>query len=232
MENQVFNSIINASRIDVVDNHKYLCELIEILDKNINEEVDRKIVPINLEINQFQNQFREIHNDNTSELIRDLIISSIEDVKASYNSWGNIIWSSLFLSIYGNFESRINRICLIIMGNDNIELSPKDLRGSGLTRARNYLCKVAKYKFSISDDKWKLSEIYNKIRNIIIHNEGRLVKLNEKYKDIDLYKFINSHPHLIIDKLDRITITRDFVLETEFLWHNIYLTICDDLVGL
>lgn len=40
MENKSFNSLINVSRIEEVENHKYLCELIDVLDKNIIKEIN------------------------------------------------------------------------------------------------------------------------------------------------------------------------------------------------
>jgi hypothetical protein len=177
-----------------------------------------------------EKKFKSSSEDITSDLLRRIVINSIEGVKAKYISWKNILWGSLFLSIYSNYESKLNQICLIIMQMDNLELSPKDLKDSGLTRTRKYLQKVAKYDLSISDESWLSSEKYNLIRNILTHNEGKLEKSNHKYKD--LHKFIISNKNLSVDKLDRIIITKNFVLEVEQYFYNIYLTICDELVGL
>lgn len=232
MEKKFFNSLINVLRIEEVESYKYLRELIEVLDKKISKEITLNIYSKDFTINELEKQCKSSVEDKTSKLLQTIMVNSLKGVKTAYISWKNIIWSSLFLSIYGNFESKLNQICLIIMEKDKIELSPRDLKDSGLTRARTYLFKVAKYKFPIPDDKWQLSEKYNKVRNILTHNEGILEKHNHKYKDSDLHNFIKSHPHLKIDKLDKLVITKNFVLETEKLFYNIYLTICDELVGL
>lgn len=232
MEKGFFNSLINTLRIEEVESHKYLCELIEVLDKKIDKEISLNIYSKDFEINELEKQFTFSPEDKTSNLLQRIVINSLKGVKTAYISWKNIIWSALFLSIYSNFESKLNQICLIIMEKDKLELSPKDLKDSGLTRARKYLNKVAKYKFSISDDKWLLAEKYNKVRNILTHNEGKLEKVNHKYKDSALHNFVKSHQHLKIDQFNRIVITKNFVLETERNFYNIYLTICDELVGL
>lgn len=232
MEKGFFKSLINSLRIEEVEGHKYLCELIEVLDKKINKEINLNIYSKNFEIEELEKQKKSSSDDKTSDLLYRIVINSLKGVKTAYISWKNILWSALFLSIYSNYESKLNQICLIIMEMDNLELSPKDLKDSGLTRTRKYLHKVAKYNFSITDEKWLLSEKYNKIRNIITHNEGKLEKSKSKYKDIELHNFIISHEDLSIDKLDRIIMTKNFVLETERYFYNIYLIICDELVGL
>jgi len=232
MEKGFFKSLIDSLRIEEVENNKHLCELIEVLDKKINKEINLNIYSKNFEIEELEKQLTSSSEDKTSDLLHRIVINSLKGVKTAYISWKNILWSSLFLSIYSNYESKLNQICLIIMEMDNLELSPKDLKDSGLTRTRKYLHKVAKYNFSITDEKWLLSEKYNKIRNILTHNEGKLEKSNHKYKDNDLHNFINSHEYLSVDKLDRIIMTKNFVLETERYFYNIYLTICDELVGL
>lgn len=188
---------MNALEIEEVENHRYLCKLIDTLDKNIGKEIDIKIY-------------------------------SNKGVSATHISWENIIWSSLFLSIYSSFESKLNQICLIVMEKDKIELSPKDLRDSGLTRARKYLYNVAKYKLPIPENKWKLSEKYNKVRNTLAHNEGRLDKHDNK-KDKDFHNFIKSNSNLKIDNFNKLVITKNFVLEVENFFNDVYLTICKEL---
>jgi hypothetical protein len=176
MEKGFFYSLINSLRIEEVDNHKYLCDLIEVLDIKISEEINLNVCSKNFEKEELEKKFKSSSEDITSDLLRRIVINSIEGVKAKYISWKNILWGSLFLSIYSNYESKLNQICLIIMQMDNLELSPKDLKDSGLTRTRKYLQKVAKYDFSISDESWLSSEKYNLIRNILTHNEGKLEK--------------------------------------------------------
>jgi hypothetical protein len=211
--------IITDLRSKEEGKYYHLLDLIEIIDNNITKEINNKIQ--DSEINK--QQIRAINNEKYSELKQKIIFNIIDDEKEIYINWKNIIWSSLFLSIYGNFESKINQICLFIKDKDKIELSLEDLRGSGLIRAKKYLYQVAKYNFPITEDNWQCSEKYNKIRNILAHNEGRF----DKNKDKELCDFIKSKK--IFDK-DKIVITKDFTLETGNLFYNIYLALLNELV--
>ena len=228
MNKKNFDSIINALRSDEVQSFKYFSELIDVIETNITKEINIKIEPINLEFKKIEDQLPKIEDD--PKLIQEIIKYIIEEEKDSYILWENVIWSSLFLSIYGNFESKINQICLIIKRKDNIALSPNDLKGTGLARSRMYLKKVASYSFSIKNEAWVLTEKHNNIRNIIIHNEGVLEKSNHNYTKI--YNFIKDNDHLTIDKKNRIILNKNFVKEAKLLFYNTYLTICDELVGL
>src|SRR5947208_3490271 len=52
-------------------------------------------------------------------------------------------WYAQLLIAYGYFEKLINDVCQEIKLERGISLSLKDLQGHGITRARNYLVKVA-----------------------------------------------------------------------------------------
>ena len=54
-----------------------------------------------------------------------------------------IQWYSEFLVVYSTFEHLMNKLCQIVQGRSGFDLSFKDLSGQGITRARNYLVKVA-----------------------------------------------------------------------------------------
>jgi len=57
----------------------------------------------------------------------------------------------------------------------HLELSPSDLRDSGIERARTYLKKVASVQFH-ETELWQDITTLQHIRNLIVHNEGEFRK--------------------------------------------------------
>ena len=99
--------------------------------------------------------------------------------------------SSFFVSIYSYLEARLNNEFRDSQqDNTQIKISLDDIHGAGINRAKTYLVKVLDTSFPFDDDSnWEQIQWLNKIRNCIVHAEG-------KVKDKDLKKYIENHPNL------------------------------------
>jgi hypothetical protein len=74
--------------------------------------------------------------------------------------------------------------------NTQIKILLDDIHGSGINRAKIYLVKVLNTSFPFENDSaWEKIQWFGKIRNCIVHAEG-------KVKDSNLKKYIENHPNL------------------------------------
>lgn len=101
----------------------------------------------------------------------------------------NLMRSSFFVSIYSYLEAQLNKECRESQHDTQIKISLDDIHGAGIYRAKTYLVKILDTSFPFDDDTtWEQIQWFNKIRNCIVHNEG-------KVKERDLIKYIENQPN-------------------------------------
>ena len=81
-------------------------------------------------------------------------------------------WYSQFLVAYAFFEKSLNDICATAKTERNSPLSLKDLSDQGITRARNYLVKVAGFSGPFETVSWQEVKLLAEVRNAIMHRNG------------------------------------------------------------
>ena len=96
--------------------------------------------------------------------------------------FANILRKSLFVSLYGFFESQLTAACRARkQARDDIQLSLSDITGRGITRAKVYLVKVLRVNFPFgTNPEWQEIQEYRILRNCIVHNEGVLEGMSSK----------------------------------------------------
>lgn len=105
----------------------------------------------------------------------------------------NLMRSSFFVSLYSYLEARLNNECRESqIENPQIKLLLDDIQGAGINRVKTYLVKVLHTEFPFDDDpNWEQIQWFSKIRNCIVHNEGKV-----RDRDKDLKKYIKNQPEL------------------------------------
>lgn len=108
----------------------------------------------------------------------------------------HLLNSSFFISIYCYLEEWLDNQCKKFNKEDpEIILSLSDIKDSGISRAKIYLCKVAKCSFNFgSSTDWNEIKKYNLLRNSIVHNGG--IINNE-----ELQKYVKSNKNLHEQKI-------------------------------
>jgi hypothetical protein len=81
--------------------------------------------------------------------------------------------SSAFLSLYGLFENKLNKLCALCMKERVLNLSVNDLKGGGIVRATIYLKKMIGIDTCKSSKEWKMLHELIDIRNLIAHQAGK-----------------------------------------------------------
>lgn len=109
-------------------------------------------------------------------------------------------WSSIFNSAYALFENHLNELCIIFgkdLNNKHLkDLSLKDLKGSGIERAKNYLSKVIGIKNIFDSGDWLEIQNYSKLRNVLVHTLGRLDLSRQDHKEV--FNYAKAHSKIIV----------------------------------
>lgn len=177
--------------------------------KSYNEWIDNYHKELEVKIESWNKKSEKVTKDRPSgfEFYEMDIIESGE--------FETIFYSSSLIFLYAMFEHDLNELCNKIKKIEGFSLSVYDLNGKGIKRARNYLTKVASIDFESSlDNEWHILNNFGKIRNALVHNEGRIKKdelnsINQLVKkvngvDIDQNKVLISSNDLLLELIDKI----------------------------
>lgn len=91
--------------------------------------------------------------------------------------------SSALSSIYSVFENELNRLCDMVQSAVGSGLRLKDLNGSGVERARNFLIKVGGFDLSAGEQEWNVVTKIREVRNCFVHSDGTF-RDNDKAKKV------------------------------------------------
>jgi hypothetical protein len=81
-------------------------------------------------------------------------------------------WYAQFLIAYSYFERALNQLCRAYQSAQNQVIGVTDLAGQGISRARDYLVKVAKITGPFDASEWQTAKLMADIRNAIAHRLG------------------------------------------------------------
>lgn len=130
----------------------------------------------------------------------------------------NILWSSLFLTAYANLESSLDLLSDYFFHKTNLNISPEDLKDSGIKRSKKYLVKLVGLNFPYDRIEWKSIIEVAHIRHCIIHTNG----IVSQYRNINtINSVIHKYQEIRIED-DHIIITKEFV--------RLFTTWCEHLL--
>jgi len=109
--------------------------------------------------------------------------------------------SSLLISAIRFFEHTLDEVCRKLTAESPSDISMTDLAGRGISRAKIFLSKIAGIEEPFKLPEWQRIQRYQDIRNVLVHQNGRLQRDNASHKRV--YDFIrNEQPTQIgIDDL-------------------------------
>jgi hypothetical protein len=100
--------------------------------------------------------------------------------------------SALFIGMYGDLEFYLNSICNAHKNDKNFEIGLKDIAGNGIERAVTYLNKVVGIRNIKNSPEWNELRHWNRVRNILVHNNG--VIRNKEDESSIKYLGLNINP--------------------------------------
>ena len=143
-----------------------------------------------------------------------------------YNEYDNVNevlprlqWNSEFLLVYSTFEHMLNELCRVVKKRSGFDLSFKDLGGSGIERAKNYLSKVAGVKTPFDKPNWQRAKLLGEIRNAIAHRNGEVDCLPNDKKSLGAR--LSKESHLQLKKHIPEQEDAQLILSSEFIRQSI-----------
>ena len=112
---------------------------------------------------------------------------------------------SVIILIFSILEYLLEEICNIVKCFKNLSLNPNDLKGQGIERAKNFIRKACKIPFPSDSSEWKFIQDLLKVRNCIVHTNGKVDEYKDPEKLKDVINRINEldsdeHGYVIIKK--------------------------------
>jgi len=91
------------------------------------------------------------------------------------NEFEDLLRKSFFVSLYVFLENELNKDCKRLQQSiGNTTLSLENAKGKGIERAKSYLTQIGcQFPFDKSRE-WQEIKCFNKLRNHIIHNNGKI----------------------------------------------------------
>lgn len=84
-------------------------------------------------------------------------------------------YNSAIVSLYSLLETNINSLCGIIQEETNFAIELSDLSGFNIIdKAKRFLSKVANINFEKINKKWNRITDFQKLRNLIVHNNAQM----------------------------------------------------------
>jgi predicted nucleic acid-binding protein len=122
----------------------------------------------------------------------------------------SVLRSSIFVHVYSVLENILNELCLIHKNKKQLGLSLSDLRHEGIARAKIYLTKVSGSSCNEASKEWGEIVKINRIRNVLVHNAGLLVKgKHPNFEEIKQY--IESASGLTLSSAGKISVGPEYV---------------------
>lgn len=151
--------------------------LIDLKFKPIKAFVRSAKSMIEAEQQQLQKLFDEFDNHVTEELEDDRDAFDIyEEEIMNQQEYPRLLYNSMFLTIYSTLETEFNRICTLCKRIEGLKLGYKDLAGNNyLKQSKDYLTKVLNIDLVAANEDWKNIQIYQTLRNSIVHKQGRFI---------------------------------------------------------
>jgi hypothetical protein len=125
-----------------------------------------------------------------------------EGLRVLEDIFPNILRRSFFVTIYSLIEMQLNEICRKQERTKGLPVPLEKVKkppDQSIRRAKEYLVGVAKIRFPESSE-WDELLKYQKLRNCIVHNEGRLESLPKKYEEDkeELKQYISRNSNLAL----------------------------------
>ncbi|VEB39076.1 Uncharacterised protein [Legionella sainthelensi] len=105
----------------------------------------------------------------------------------------NLYRRSAFLTLFGEFEDAMNKLCKKIADTNSYKIKLNDVNGTGIQRAYLYLNKVGDCE--VNSPSWQIIKDLQSIRNKISHANGYIDKETNK----DFERIIKTNSFIEID---------------------------------
>lgn len=178
----------------------HICEYFDLLVGYI-EDVEHHI---ELSINDFRDNKEFVVTDEAPELglVRGITFHrGMNDFSWNLDNLFTRHFPSLqrrssLITLFGLFENELDNLCRFLQKTQHLSVDLNDIKSQGIDRASIYLSKVARLKGIRETPDWSKVKDIQKIRNLVVHHDGKLTDANEAPKKAEL-SIVKSSEFLI-----------------------------------
>jgi hypothetical protein len=102
---------------------------------------------------------------------------------------------SALITLFSFMEHELDNLCFLFANEKGIQIRLNDLQGKGIERAVKYLEKVVGLNIDKSGKVWAEVKAIQKIRNLVVHNGGRLKDRDGNPMEAEL-KYVGKSQYL------------------------------------
>ena len=110
---------------------------------------------------------------------------------------------SSLVMLLSKFEDYLNQLCVSLKHEKELTLAFKEMRGSGIERAKFYLVRVAGLTVPSDGAAWQQLMKAQNIRNVLVHNAAHL----EKQSHSKQIKYVENSSDLQMEQFARLHLT-------------------------
>lgn len=188
---------------------KFSIELLETFVKNAESQIDLSIQEYSkkketLVVDHFP-EFPEMQSEKLVDYHNGLD-SETWDLESIFKEYFPTLQRrSAFLSLYGFLEHELNKLCMLYKNSQNKKVDFRDLKDLGIERSIKYLIIVAGLSIEKGNNKWGNVKSIQKIRNLIVHNDGKLTDLDNRTREkeqgiVSKNEFLSGEKEIIMEK--------------------------------
>lgn len=189
---KISNWLVTGIEIDLSHLREYarlIEDLLKDKQKEFNSWVEEKASRLSEEQKE---EFYEFYSDDHWEL------SEV---------YPNILRESLFVATLSLVEHELISLCRNLYRENKYNLALDEVVGNGIHKAKLYLNKVANVG---NNTQWNGILIFQKIRNFIVHNRG---KLDDSKNAKEVESYVTSNSLIKLDHFRRMQFSSTFCLE-------------------
>lgn len=136
----------------------------------------------------------------------------------------NLQRQSALITLYGFFDHSLSDLCSLFQKDRGHKIELSDLKGAGIERAVTYLVQVVGLDIDKSGPLWAEIKSIQAVRNLIVHNAGRLTYKDGAPKKPE-QQYVKESPHLSGDA--EIEVSEGFLRHVLEIFDHFFKTIGD-----
>lgn len=197
--------------------------------ENIREHCDLMESSLKKELKNFSKQIDKQADKLTDEEKTELCDWYSDDYWKLTDVFPNIQRSSMLIMAFSFFENQLKFICKILKPYSNSNIWLNDLYGDDIDRTKIYLKEIIKINFPNNDKNWEEITNFCDIRNLVVHDGGKLEKERcKKYKK--LKKYIDKNNKLLkLDEHEKIVYEKEFITHVSSTFHNFFEALLSEI---
>lgn len=179
---------------------------LEVIENYIDESssaLKRSLKELEERVERFAKMLPDHRKDEAGEMYAE----DAHDLTREFPALAN---GALFVAIYSFLEYEMTSLCGKLQREKKYGLKVGDLRDKGITASKVYLTKVCGIEFPSGSKEWQAIKNCQRVRNVIVHNRGRIEKDNSEHDKAR--EFLKREHSATIDDNDNVQITADFCL--------------------